>query len=304
MRKLAQELDVGRRVAVLARARQGGAARPAARPHRGRERGARPRSGELARADQGAGRENRRLLQSHRDAAQISLGRDPGRPALDAGARAQPRPPRRRRAAAARARPRRGHVRALRRRLRVRGEHATAASRPTRSSSPSTSARCRPTSSRRCTRSPTTWSPAIATSASSSRSSCSCAGSRRWPTTTRRGPCRPARARGASVLSRSPSPIPRSTSGAFVNCTSPYSTISNSLPHGSAKRSPRPRCGLIPASFNARRTASRSSTTSPKWRSSSGPWRRPSATARNWSPMSMNAIPRTRPRSSNSNSRP
>ena len=70
----------------------------------------------------------------------------------------------------------------------------SAASRPTRTSSPSTSARCRPTSSRRSSRSPTSWSRAGATSASSSRSSCWCAGSRRWPTTARAGPSRPAAA--------------------------------------------------------------------------------------------------------------
>ena len=59
-----------------------------------------------------------------------------------------------------------------------------------------------------------------------------------------------------------------------------------------------------PASSSAARTASRSSTTSPKWRPPSGPWRRPRRRARNWSPMSRNAIPRTRPRSSKPNSRP
>ena len=47
----------------------------------------------------------------------------------------------------------------------------------------------------------------------------------------------------------------------------------------------------IPASRAAASTASRSSTTSPKWRVASGPCVRPSASARNWSPMSTNAMP-------------
>ena len=75
------------------------------------------------------GRDSRRLLLSHRDSAQISLGRIPAGPAVDARARALPRRARRGRAARARDRLRRGHVRALRRRLRVRGEHAGAAAR-------------------------------------------------------------------------------------------------------------------------------------------------------------------------------
>ena len=47
----------------------------------------------------------------------------------------------------------------------------------------------------------------------------------------------------------------------------------------------------IPASRAAASTASRSSTTRPKWRVASGPCVRPSASARNWSPMSTNAMP-------------
>ena len=74
-------------------------------------------------------RESRRLLQSHRDAAQISMGRIPAGPhsmpvlerylAVLAAAGLP----------AARDRLRRRPVRALRRRLRVRGEHAGAAAR-------------------------------------------------------------------------------------------------------------------------------------------------------------------------------
>ena len=52
------------------------------------------------------------------------------------------------------------------------------------------------------------------------------------------------------------------------------------------------------------RTASLSSTTSPKWRPSSGPCSRPSDRARNWSPMSMNAIPGATPRRRRSKKRP
>ena len=67
-----------------------------------------------------------------------------------------------------------------------------------------------------------------ATSASSSRSTCWSAGSRRWPRrtrTSRRAPSRPAGARALGLLEPS-SPIPRSTGSAFVNWMSPYSTIS------------------------------------------------------------------------------
>src|SRR5580704_10307410 len=61
----------------------------------------------------------------------------------------------------------------------------------------------------------------------------------------------------------------------------------------------------MPASRSAARTASLPSTTSPKWRSSSGGCERPAASAMNWSPMSMNAIRGpARPRSSNSKKRP
>ena len=49
-----------------------------------------------------------------------------------------------------------------------------------RSSSAPTGPRCRPSSSRSCRASPATWSRAAPTSASSSRSSCSSAGSKRW----------------------------------------------------------------------------------------------------------------------------
>ena len=102
------------------------------------------------------GRETRRLLQRHRDAAQISLGRIP------AGPESMPVLERYLAVLAAAGLPprvialRRRHVRALRRRLRVRGEHAGArrsgTRAPRRHSSPTTSARCPRTSSRRSSR--------------------------------------------------------------------------------------------------------------------------------------------------------
>ena len=51
---------------------------------------------------------------------------------------------------------------------------------------------------------------------------------------------------------------------------------------------------VTPASFNAVRTASLSSTTSPKCRALSGPALRPSDSAMNWSPMRRNAKRGTR----------
>ena len=124
-------------------------------------------------------------------------------------------------------------------------------------------------SSRRSSRSPTSWSRAVATSASSSRSSCWCAGSRRWPTTaSRRGPCRPAPP-GALGLAQIAEPHPAQHLRDFVNWTPRTRRSRPSLPHGSMKR--RLPCGSMPASSSAARTASRSSTTSPKWRSPSGP---------------------------------
>ena len=70
---------------------------------------------------------------------------------------------------------------------------------------------------------------------------------------------------GLAQIRRAPSRA--APARAFVNWTSPYSTTSTWLPHGSVKR--RLPCGSSPASSSAARTASRSSTTSPKWRSSS-----------------------------------
>src|SRR3954454_23735230 len=55
---------------------------------------------------------------------------------------------------------------------------------------------------------------------------------------------------------------------------------------------------VTPSSFSRSRTASLSSTTSPKWRSSSRGCVRPCDSAMNWSPMSMKAIPAIWPRSS------
>ena len=60
----------------------------------------------------------------------------------------------------------------------------------------------------------------------------------------------------------------------------------------------------MPASLIAARTASLSSTTSPKCRPRPRGWVRPAASAMNWSPMSMKAIlSPARPRSSNSKNR-
>src|ERR671930_2742293 len=69
------------------------------------------------------------------------------------------------------------------------------------------------------------------------------------------------------------------------------------LPHGSWKSSPRP-VTRIPSSCRRARTAFLSSTTSPKWRAPSGGCERPAASATNWSPRSMKAMCRLRPRSS------
>ncbi len=129
---------------------------------------------ELARA-------TRRHLAQRRDAAQLSLGRDPRRPELAADPRAQPGGAGGLRAAAAGDRLRRRHVRALRRRVRLRGEPAA----PSEQASPeqlgaywaSLPPEQFPTHH---ARSPATWSRATPTSASSSRSNCSSADSKRW----------------------------------------------------------------------------------------------------------------------------
>src|SRR5262245_11821506 len=67
-----------------------------------------------------------------------------------------------------------------------------------------------------------------------------------------------------SFFDRSDMPMPRSTFGALVNWMLSYPTISIRLPQGSRKSRKRPGSGLIPAAASARRTASLSSTTSPK----------------------------------------
>ena len=64
---------------------------------------------------------------------------------------------------------------------------------------------------------------------------------------------------------------PAQHAAVFENWMAPYSTTCTRLPHGSRKSSPRPPRISAPASSSRRRTAARSSTTRPKWRSWSGP---------------------------------
>ena len=61
-------------------------------------------------------------------------------------------------------------------------------------------------------------------------------------------------------------PMPLRIQSRFVNCISSYCTIWTKLPHGSWKSSPRPGSDSTPAASSARRAASLSSTTNPKWR--------------------------------------
>src|SRR5581483_12058927 len=75
--------------------------------------------------------------------------------------------------------------------------------------------------------------------------------------------------------------------------------------HGSRKSSEGGCETCTPAASSSARSASLSSTTRPKWRSVSGGCERPRANARNWSPMSTNAIDwPARPRSVRSKKRP
>ena len=257
-----------RRLAVLARGQQGGAARAccwtgssarATRPSptrpTGRSRSSRWRATPAA------------CCSSHRDAAQISLGRIP------VGPRSMPVLERylavlaRGRAARARDRPRRGHVRALRRRLRLRGEHAGAAARG-RERLHRAARRVLPLAAPgrvpdARAASPTTSPRATPTSASSSPSSCWCAGWRRW-----RGRVTPA----ARLISRrdchartttGTRPEGRRTSRSCARSTTP-----------STRATSRPRCP------SSRRTPSSTSGARPRVIGRPDPYRGPRRAAR------------------------
>src|SRR5215208_1826082 len=71
---------------------------------------------------------------------------------------------------------------------------------------------------------------------------------------------------------------------------SPYSTTWTRLPQGSRKSRPRPGTISAPADSSTSRVACLSSTTSPKWRASSGACVRPSVRLRNWSPICRKAM--------------
>src|SRR5204862_226388 len=81
----------------------------------------------------------------------------------------------------------------------------------------------------------------------------------------------------------------RRISPVFVNWIWSYCTTWTRFPQGSRKSRKRPGRISTPAASSARRVASLSSTTRPKWRARSGVCERPFINAMNWSPISMKA---------------